>query len=116
MHAVGNTLNKRIAGAKVVYLHSERFVADMVKALQLNAINDFKRYYRSVDALLIDDIQFFAGKERSQEEFFHTFNALLEGGQQIIVTCDRYPKEIAGLEERLKSRFGWGLTVAIEPP
>ncbi len=116
MHAVGNALCQRRAGAKVVYLHSERFVADMVKALQLNAINDFKRYYRSVDALLIDDIQFFAGKERSQEEFFHTFNALLEGGQQIIVTCDRYPKEIDGLEERLKSRFGWGLTVAIEPP
>jgi chromosomal replication initiator protein len=88
----------------------------MVKALQLNAINDFKRYYRSVDALLIDDIQFFAGKERSQEEFFHTFNALLEGGQQMILTCDRYPKEISGVEERLKSRFGWGLTVAVEPP
>ncbi len=88
----------------------------MVKALQLNAINDFKRYYRGVDALLIDDIQFFAGKERSQEEFFHTFNALLEGGQQMILTCDRYPKEIDGLEERLKSRFGWGLTVAVEPP
>ncbi|MFT7558393.1 MAG: chromosomal replication initiator protein [Flavobacteriales bacterium] len=116
MHAVGNALNERKRGARVVYLHSERFVADMIKALQLNAINDFKRYYRSVDALLIDDIQFFAGKERSQEEFFHTFNALLEGGQQIILTCDRYPKEINGLEERLKSRFGWGLTVAVEPP
>lgn len=116
MHAVGNALMTKNPNAKVVYLHSERFVADMVKALQLNAINDFKRYYRSVDALLIDDIQFFAGKERSQEEFFHTFNALLEGGQQIILTCDRYPKEISGLEERLKSRFGWGLTVAVEPP
>lgn len=116
MHAVGNALLVRNPNAKVVYLHSERFVADMVKALQLNAISDFKRYYRSVDALLIDDIQFFAGKERSQEEFFHTFNALLEGGQQIILTCDRYPKEIDGLEERLKSRFGWGLTVAVEPP
>lgn len=116
MHAVGNALMNRRPNAKVIYLHSERFVADMVKALQLNAINDFKRYYRSVDALLIDDIQFFAGKERSQEEFFHTFNALLEGGQQIILTCDRYPKEITGVEERLKSRFGWGLTVAIEPP
>ncbi len=116
MHAVGNALIARKPNVKIVYLHSERFVADMVKALQLNAINDFKRYYRSVDALLIDDIQFFAGKERSQEEFFHTFNALLEGGQQIILTCDRYPKEINGLEERLKSRFGWGLTVAIEPP
>ena len=116
MHAVGNSLVKQNSNARVVYLHSERFVADMVKALQLNAINDFKRYYRSVDALLIDDIQFFAGKERSQEEFFHTFNALLEGGQQMILTCDRYPKEINGVEERLKSRFGWGLTVAVEPP
>ncbi len=116
MHAVGNALVKQNPDARVVYLHSERFVADMVKALQLNAINEFKRYYRSVDALLIDDIQFFAGKERSQEEFFHTFNALLEGGQQMILSCDRYPKEIAGLEERLKSRFGWGLTVAVEPP
>jgi chromosomal replication initiator protein len=116
MQAVGNVLVQKNPNAKVVYLHSERFVADMVKALQLNAINEFKRYYRSVDALLIDDIQFFAGKERSQEEFFHTFNALLEGGQQMILTCDRYPKEIKGLEERLKSRFGWGLTVAVEPP
>ncbi|WP_027858509.1 chromosomal replication initiator protein DnaA [Marinobacterium jannaschii] len=116
MHAVGMEMLKRNPNAKIVYLHSERFVADMVKALQLNAINDFKRYYRSVDALLIDDIQFFAGKERSQEEFFHTFNALLEGGQQMILTSDRYPKEINGVEERLKSRFGWGLTVAIEPP
>ncbi len=116
MQAVGNFLVKQNRNAKVVYLHSERFVADMVKALQLNAINDFKKYYRSVDALLIDDIQFFAGKERSQEEFFHTFNALLEGGQQMILTCDRYPKEISGVEERLKSRFGWGLTVAVEPP
>lgn len=116
MHAVGHHLVEKNPHAKIVYLHSERFVADMVKALQLNAINDFKRYYRSVDALLIDDIQFFAGKERSQEEFFHTFNALLEGGQQIILTCDRYPKELSGLEERLKSRFGWGLTVSVEPP
>jgi len=116
MHAVGNYLVARKPGAKVVYLHSETFVATMVTALQLNAINEFKRFYRSVDALLIDDIQFFACKERSQEEFFHTFNALLEGGQQIILTCDRYHKEINGLEERLKSRFGWGLTVAVEPP
>ncbi|MGB1173001.1 MAG: chromosomal replication initiator protein DnaA [Marinobacterium sp.] len=116
MHAVGAEMLKRNPSAKIVYLHSERFVADMVKALQLNAINDFKRYYRSVDALLIDDIQFFANKDRSQEEFFHTFNALLEGGQQMILTSDRYPKEIGGMEERLKSRFGWGLTVAIEPP
>ncbi len=116
MHAVGNLIQHNRPSAKVVYLHSERFVADMVKALQHNAINDFKRYYRSVDALLIDDIQFFAGKERSQEEFFHTFNALLEGQRQVILTCDRFPKEVNGLEERLKSRFGWGLTVAIEPP
>lgn len=116
MHAVGNALRQRKPDAKIVYLHSERFVADMVKALQLNAINDFKRFYRSVDALLIDDIQFFANKDRSQEEFFHTFNALLEGGQQMILTSDRYPKEIDGVEERLKSRFGWGLTVAVEPP
>ncbi|MGE3295784.1 MAG: chromosomal replication initiator protein DnaA [Porticoccaceae bacterium] len=116
MHAVGNHLIAANPGARVVYLHSERFVADMVKALQLNAINEFKRYYRSVDALLIDDIQFFARKDRSQEEFFHTFNALLEGGRQMILTSDRYPKEIDGVEERLKSRFGWGLTVAVEPP
>ena len=116
MHAVGNFMMAQNPNAKVIYLHSERFVADMVKALQINAINEFKRFYRSVDALLIDDIQFFAGKERSQEEFFHTFNALLEGGQQMILTCDRYPKEISGVEERLKSRFGWGLTVAVEPP
>jgi chromosomal replication initiator protein len=116
MHAVGNAMRRQNPEAKIIYLHSERFVADMVKALQLNAINDFKRFYRSVDALLIDDIQFFANKDRSQEEFFHTFNALLEGGQQMILTCDRYPKEIDGVEERLKSRFGWGLTVAVEPP
>ena len=116
MHAVGNAMRAKKPDAKIVYLHSERFVADMVKALQLKAIDEFKSFYRSVDALLIDDIQFFAGKERSQEEFFHTYNALLEGGQQMILTCDRYPKEIDGVEERLKSRFGWGLTVAVEPP
>jgi len=116
LHAVGNAIKDRNPDAKVVYMHSERFVQDMVKALQTNAIEEFKRYYRSVDALLIDDIQFFANKERSQEEFFHTFNALLEGNQQIILTSDRYPKEIDGVEDRLKSRFGWGLTVAIEPP
>lgn len=116
MHAVGHMLATQNPASKVVYLNSERFVGDMVKALQHNAINEFKRFYRSLDALLIDDIQFFAGKERSQEEFFHTFNALLEGQQQVIMTCDRYPKEIEGLEERLKSRFGWGLTVCIEPP
>ena len=116
MHAVGNHLMIVKPGARVAYLHSERFVADMVKALQHNTINEFKKFYRSVDALLIDDIQFFAGKERSQEELFHTFNALLESQQQIVLTCDRYPKEVAGVEERLKSRFSWGLTVAIEPP
>lgn len=116
MHAVGNAILKNNPEAKVLYLHSERFVADMVRALQTNAMNEFKRFYRSLNALLIDDIQFFAGKDRSQEEFFHTFNALLEGQQQIILTSDRYPKEIEGVEERLKSRFGWGLTVAVEPP
>ncbi|WP_345317561.1 chromosomal replication initiator protein DnaA [Ferrimonas gelatinilytica] len=116
LHAVGNGIMKNKPNAKVVYMHSERFVQDMVKALQNNAIAEFKRYYRSVDALLIDDIQFFANKDRSQEEFFHTFNALLEGNHQIILTSDRYPKEIDGVEDRLKSRFGWGLTVAIEPP
>lgn len=116
MHAIGHSILQKKNNSNVVYLHSERFVADMVRALQHNAINEFKRYYRSVDALLIDDIQFFAKKERSQEEFFHTFNALLEGQHQIILTCDRYPKEVLGLEDRLKSRFGWGLTVAIEPP
>jgi chromosomal replication initiator protein len=116
MHAVANKLKERNSEARLAYVHSERFVGDMVKALQHNTINDFKTAYRSLDALLIDDIQFFAGKERSQEEFFHTFNALLESQQQVILTCDRYPKEVDGLEERLKSRFGWGLTVAIEPP
>ena len=116
MHAVGNQIRARNKDARVAYVHSERFVGDMVRALQHNTINDFKQAYRTLDALLIDDIQFFAGKERSQEEFFHTFNALLEGQQQVILTCDRYPKEVDGLEERLKSRFGWGLTVAIEPP
>jgi chromosomal replication initiator protein len=115
MHAVGNLILANKPDARVVYLHSERFVQDMVRALQHNAINDFKRFYRTADALLIDDIQFFARKERSQEEFFHTFNALLEGQQQVVLTCDRYPKEVDGLEDRLKSRFGWGLTAAIEP-
>jgi len=116
MHAVANKLKERNSDARVAYVHSEGFVSEMVKALQHNTINDFKTAYRSLDALLIDDIQFFAGKDRSQEEFFHTFNALLESQQQVIPTCDRYPKEVDGLEERLKSRFGWGLTVAIEPP
>jgi chromosomal replication initiator protein len=116
MHAVGNSILLNKPEAKVVYLHSERFVAEMVKALQHNTIDHFKKKYRSLNALLIDDIQFFAGKERSQEEFFHTFNALFESQQQIILSSDRFPKEVTGLEERLKSRFGWGLTVAIEPP
>tara|TARA_B100000686_G_C16797312_1_gene983338 strand:+ start:1266 stop:2600 length:1335 start_codon:yes stop_codon:yes gene_type:complete len=116
MQAVGNSLLSVDPGARISYVHSERFVGDMVRGLQHNTISEFKRTYRTLDALLIDDIQFFAGKERSQEEFFHTFNALLEGQKQIILTCDRYPKEVSGLEERLKSRFGWGLTVAIEPP
>lgn len=116
MHAVGNMLRSRNPQAKVAYVHSERFVGDMVRGLQHNTMNEFKTAYRTLDALMIDDIQFFAGKERSQEEFFHTFNALLEGQQQVILSCDRYPKEVDGLEERLKSRFGWGLTVAIEPP
>ena len=116
MHAVGNAILAQNPAANVAYVHSERFVGDMVRGLQHNTISEFKRAYRSLDALLIDDIQFFAGKERSQEEFFHTFNALLEGQRQIVLTCDRYPKEVTGLEERLKSRFGWGLTVAIEPP
>jgi len=116
MHAVGNQIRAKNPLARIAYVHSERFVGDMVRALQHNTINEFKTAYRTLDALLIDDIQFFAGKERSQEEFFHTFNALLEGQQQVILTCDRYPKEVDGLEERLKSRFGWGLTVSIEPP
>ena len=116
MHAVGNMIAAQKPGAKVVYVRSERYVQDMVKALQTNTIEQWKRYYRSLDALLIDDIQFFAGKDRSQEEFFHNFNTLFETNRQIVITCDRYPKEVEGLEDRLKSRFGWGLTVAIEPP
>jgi chromosomal replication initiator protein len=115
MHAVGNMILKTNPGARVVYMHSERFVAEMVKALQHNRIDEFKKRYRSVNALLIDDVQFFAGKERSQEEFFHTFNALFESRQQIVLSSDRFPKEVRGLEERLRSRFGWGLTVQIEP-
>ena len=116
MHAIGNYVVQQNPRAKVAYLNSQKFVQDMVKALQHNMINRFQTYYRSLNVLLIDDIQFFAKKERSQEEFFHTFNALLEGNQQVVMTCDRYPKEVEGLEERLKSRFGWGLTVAVEPP
>ena len=116
MQSVGNKINSTNKNTKVAYVHSERFVGEMVSALQHNTINSFKNQYRSLDVLLIDDIQFFAGKERSQEEFFHTFNVLLEANKQIIITSDRYPKEIRGLEERLKSRFGWGLTVCIDPP
>jgi len=116
MHAVGNEILQKDPSKKVAYVHSEKFVSDMVKSLQLGAINEFKQYYRSLDALLIDDIQFFAKKEQSQEELFHTFNSLLEKGSQMILTCDRYPKEIDGLEDRLKSRLGWGLPVVIEPP
>ena len=116
MHAVGNELLEKDSTKKIAYVHSERFVSDMVKSLQLGAISEFKQYYRSLDALLIDDIQFFAKKEQSQEELFHTFNSLLERGSQMILTCDRYPKEIDGLEDRLKSRLGWGLPVVIEPP
>ena len=116
MHAVGNEIIRKDPSKKIAYVHSEKFVSDMVKSLQLGAINEFKQYYRSLDALLIDDIQFFAKKEQSQEELFHTFNSLLEKGSQMILTCDRYPKEIDGLEDRLKSRLGWGLPVVIEPP
>lgn len=116
MHAIGNAVLEKNPEANVVYLHSEKFVQDMVKSLQQNTIHTFKEYYRSIDMLLVDDIQFLAGKERSQEEFFHTFNNLLDKKHQVVLTCDKYPKEIAGLEDRLKSRFGWGLPVAIEPP
>jgi len=116
MQAAGNLMLKHRPEANIAYVHSERFVADMVKALQHNAINEFKRLYRNLDALLIDDIQFFIGKERSQEEFFHTFNALLEGQRQVIITADRFPKELEGVEERLISRFGSGLIVSIDPP
>ena len=116
MHAVGNQILKNSPNKRIVYVHSEKFVTDMVKALQLGAMSEFKSFYRNADALLIDDIQFFAGKEQSQEEFFHTFNALLDRNHQMILTCDKYPKEIDGLEERLKSRLGWGLPVIIEPP
>ncbi len=116
MHAVGNEILQSDTSKRIVYVHSEKFVADMVKALQLGAMSEFKEFYRNADALLIDDIQFFAGKEQSQEEFFHTFNTLLDRNHQMILTCDKYPKEIDGLEERLKSRLGWGLPVIIEPP
>lgn len=116
MHAIGNQIREGNSQAKVVYLHSERFVNDMITALRTNSIDQFKDYYRTVDALLIDDIQFFAGKNRSMEEFFHTFNALLEGQKQIILTSDRYPRDVEGIDDRLRSRLNWGLTVEIEPP
>lgn len=116
MHAAGNLMLKHRPDANIAYVHSERFVADMVKAFQHNAISEFKKLYRNLDALLIDDIQFFIGKERSQEELFHTFNALQEAGRQVIITADRFPKELTGVEERLISRFGSGLIVSIEPP
>ncbi|NEX17267.1 MAG: chromosomal replication initiator protein DnaA [Halochromatium sp.] len=116
MHAIGNAILEANQDARVIYVHSERFVSDMIRALQHNEIDKFKRFYRRVNVLLIDDVQFFAGKDRSQEEFFHTFNALFEAQQQIVLSSDRFPKEVSGLEERLRSRFGWGLTVAIEPP
>jgi len=116
MHAIGNQIIENNPQARILYLHSERYMQDMIRSIQSNTVNTFKQFYRSLNVLLIDDIQFFAGKDRTQEEFFHTFNVLMENGQQIVMSCDRYPKEIEGLEERLKSRFGWGLTVAIEPP
>jgi len=116
MQAVGNEILRIKPGANVLYLHSQRFVQDMVKALQTGTMQDFMQYYRSIDALLIDDIQFFAKKLRSQEEFFHLFNSLIERGAQMILTSDKYPREIDGLEDRLKSRFVWGLTVEVEAP
>jgi chromosomal replication initiator protein len=116
MHAAGNLMREHNPNFKVLYLRSEQFVGSMIEALRTKSMDEFKRRFRSVDALLIDDIQFFAGKDTTQEEFFHTFNALFESKQQIILTCDRYPKEVDKLEPRLKSRLGWGLSVAIEPP
>lgn len=116
MQSIGHQMLKNKPDARVLFLNSERYVAEMVQSLQQNKMNQFKEFYRNLDALLIDDIQFFAGKEQTQEEFFHNFNALFEGGQQIVLTCDRYPKEVNGLADRLKTRFGWGLTVAVEPP
>jgi len=116
MHAAGNLMRAKDPECKVLYLRSEQFVSAMIEALRAKNMDVFKRRFRSVDALLIDDIQLFAGKDTTQEEFFHTFNALFESKQQIILTCDRYPKEVDKLEPRLKSRLGWGLSVAIEPP
>ena len=116
LHAAGNLIHKRDPDSRVVYVGSEQFVSEMINALRGDRIEMFKQRYRNAGALLIDDVQFFAGKDRTQEEFFHTFNALLDSQQQIILTCDRYPKEVDGIEARLRSRFGWGLTVSIEPP
>lgn len=116
MHAVGNEILRRNPHARVMYLTSERFVGDFISALQRNMMSDFKRLYRSLDALLIDDIQFFANKESTQDEFFHTFNTLLEGSRQIIMTSDRIPREINGMDDRLKSRFSWGLSIQVDPP
>jgi len=116
IQAIGNMLLELNPSAKVRYIHAEQYVSDVVRAYQHKAFDGFKRYYHSLDLLLIDDIQFFSGKNRTQEEFFYAFNALIEAHKQVIITCDTYPKEIAGIEDRLISRFGWGLTVAIEPP
>ena len=116
MHAAGNLMLTANPGMKVLYLRSEQFIRAMIRALQEKGMDQFKQQFQRIDALLIDDIQFFAGKDRTQEEFFHTFNALFDGRQQIILTCDRYPREVEGLEPRLKSRLAWGLSVAIEPP
>ncbi len=116
LHAIGNEIIKKSPKKRVAYLHSERFVQNMVSALRHGKMEDFKNYYRSVDALLLDDIQFFVGKERSQEEFFHTLNSLFEFKKQVVLTSDKYPKEIEGLEERLKSRLVWGMNVSIDPP
>jgi chromosomal replication initiator protein len=116
IQAIGHDILKRDPSAKIRYIHAETYVSDVVRAYQHKAFDEFKRYYRSLDLLLIDDIQFFGGKSRTQEEFFYLFNTLIEGHKQVVITCDTYPKEIAGIEERLISRFGWGLTVALEPP
>jgi chromosomal replication initiator protein len=115
-HAIGNYFREHLPQGKVRYIHAEQYVSDVVRAYQHKGFDDFKRYYHSLDMLLIDDIQFFSGKNRTQEEFFYAFNALIESHKQVVITCDTYPKEIAGMENRLVSRFGWGLTVAVEPP
>ena len=116
LHAIGNLVQARNPESRIRYIHAEQYVSDVVRAYQHKAFDDFKRYYHSLDLLLIDDIQFFGGKSRTQEEFFYAFNALIESRKQVVITCDSYPREIAGIENRLISRFGWGLTVAVEPP